>query len=80
MKIDHLEDERALKLDVYSDSSGTFFNLANINAKDFLKPLTWQIFTLNFTITERTEDVEFRGWNIAVDQTVWLDYVEIIPN
>jgi uncharacterized membrane protein len=80
VKIDHLGDEKALKIDVYSDSSSTRFKLVNIGAKDFLKPLTWQIFALNFTITERTEDVEFRGWDVATNQTVWLDYVEIIPN
>jgi hypothetical protein len=81
VKIDHLGDGKALKIDVYSGSLSTHeIKLTNIYAKDFIKPLTWQTFTLDFTIPERTEDVEFRGWDVAINQTIWLDYVEIIPN
>jgi uncharacterized membrane protein len=81
LKIDNLVDGEAIKLDVYSGSLSTpEIESINIAAKDFTKPLAWQTFTLNFTITERTEDVEFRGLDVAINQTIWLDYVEIIPN
>jgi uncharacterized membrane protein len=81
VKIDHLGDGKVLNIDVYSGSLATrVIKLINIDSKDFIKPLAWQTFTLNFTITERTENVEFRGWDVAINQTVWLDYVEIIPD
>jgi uncharacterized membrane protein len=81
IKIDHLGEGKALKIDVFSGALSTpTIKLINIDAKDFIKPFKWQTFTLDFTILERTEFVEFRGWDVAINQTIWLDYVEIIPN
>jgi hypothetical protein len=77
----HLGEGKALKIDVFSGALSTpTIKLINIDAKDFIKPFKWQTFTLDFTILERTEFVEFRGWDVAINQTIWLDYVEIIPN
>lgn len=81
MKIDHLWDGKAIKLDVWTKSlSASEIESSDVYGNDFSQPLTWQTFTITFTITKRTADVEFRGMEPANNQTIWFDYVEVIPN
>ena len=79
LKLDHISEGKALKLDVYSRFMHSEIISSDIYGNNFTKALTWHTFSVEFHITERTTDVEFRGFQAASDTTIWLDYVEVIP-
>jgi uncharacterized membrane protein len=80
IKTDQTAVGKLLTLDVWSKSMFTS-DIASyiIYGEDFRKSLTWQTFSVPFTVTQRTANVEFRGLDAASDVTIWADYVEVIP-
>ena len=80
IKTDQTAIDELLTLDVWSKSLPTS-SIASytVHGEDFRKSLTWQTFSVPFTLPQRTANVEFRGFDAASDVTVWLDYVEVIP-
>jgi uncharacterized membrane protein len=79
LKIDHISDWKALKLDVYSRFMPFEILSSDVYGNNFTKPLTWHTFSVEFQTTERVAEVEFRGFQVASDVTIWFDYVEVIP-
>jgi uncharacterized membrane protein len=79
LKIDHISKGKALEVDVYSRFMPSEIISSDIYGNNFIKPLTWHTLSIHFPITERTTEVEFRGFQAASDTTIWLDYVEVIP-
>jgi len=82
IKIDNLPEGKVIKLEVWSNSLRERAEIASyeVNGREFSKPFVWHTFSLPFSITERTPDVEFRGIEAAGNLTICLDYVEIIPH
>lgn len=78
IKVDRLMDGRIIDLDVYSINEGRI-TIYSIYGEYISKPYTWQTFTMRLSVNERLEDVEFRGLNVTSNITVYLDYIEIIP-
>ena len=80
IKADRIIDEKIIKLDVYSKSlSKSEIASYTVYGEDLSKSLTWQTFSIPFTVTQRTVDVEFRGLEATSNLTIWSDYVEVIP-
>lgn len=80
IKTDQTAVNELLTLDVWSKSLPTTDIAAyTVQGSDFRKSLTWQTFSVPFTLPQRTADVEFRGFDAASDVTIWVDYVEVIP-
>ncbi|MCW4016304.1 MAG: DUF2079 domain-containing protein [Candidatus Bathyarchaeota archaeon] len=79
LKIDHINEGIALKIDVYSRSLLSEISSSDIYCNDFSKALTWHTFSIDFSVTKRTSEVEFRGYDAGSDLTLFLDYVEVIP-
>jgi len=81
IKVDSLpHDGKILKLEVWSNSLGRAIASYDVYPEDINKTLTWHTFTLQFNLPSRITDIEFRGLEVANNVTVWLDYVDIIPN
>jgi len=80
IKTDQTAVDELLTLDVWSKSLPTS-SIASytVHGEDFRKSLTWQTFSVPFTLPQRTANVEFRGFDAASDVTIRLDYVEVIP-
>jgi hypothetical protein len=82
IKVDNVPGGKVLKLDVFSNALSIGRQTIasyDVYGKDFTKPLAWQTFSIAFSITNRTPQVEFRGLEAASNLTIWLDYVEVIP-
>ena len=79
IKVDHLPKGKVVKLDIGSNVLRSRIVSYNVYDKDFSKPFIWHTFSIVFTITERTAEVEFRGIEAASDVTIWLDYIEVVP-
>jgi uncharacterized membrane protein len=78
IKVDAMKEGKIIKLDVWSNQLGQIASY-NVYGKDIIKPFTWHIFSISFTIGERIGDVEFRGLEAGSDVTICLDYIEVIP-
>ncbi|MEM1515875.1 MAG: DUF2079 domain-containing protein [Candidatus Bathyarchaeia archaeon] len=78
IKVDRLVDGRIIDLDVYSGYEGRI-SIYSVYGEYISKPCAWQTFTIPLSISERLKNVEFRGINVASNITVYLDYIEIIP-
>lgn len=79
IKVDNLPNGKVVKLNIWSNALRSSVASYNVYDKDFSKPFIWHTFSIVFTITERTAEVEFRGLEVASDVTIWLDYVEVVP-
>lgn len=79
IKIDNLSDDKLLTLDIWSNSLGSRIASYDLYGKYFRKPFTWHTFSIPFNLTKRVVDIEFRGLKATGDITIWLDYVEVIP-
>jgi uncharacterized membrane protein len=80
IKTDRVLDEKIIKLDVWSQSlKQSEIASYTVYGEDLNKPLIWQIFSLSFTIKERSANIEFRGLEATGNLTIWSDYVEVIP-
>jgi hypothetical protein len=82
VKIENLAppEQQDLKLEVSSGSVlGMQIQEGRVYSGDFIKPLTWRTYRVSFNIPQRTPEVEFRGLEAPPDQTIWLDYVEVVP-
>jgi uncharacterized membrane protein len=78
IKVDALpSDGKIIKLDVWSNKMQKRIAYLDVFGKDLHKSLTWHTFTLNFNLTTRISDVEFRGVETSSNVTVWLDYIEV---
>jgi hypothetical protein len=81
IKTDQTAVGKLLTLDVWSKSLSTSDIVAyTVYSEEFRRPLTWQTFSVPFTVTQRTADVEFRGLGAASGVSIWADYVEVVPN
>jgi hypothetical protein len=81
IKVDSLpHDGKILKLEVWSNSLGRTIASYDVYPEDINKTLTWHTFTLQFSLSSRITDIEFRGLEVADNVTVWLDYIDVIPN
>ncbi len=80
IKTDQTAVDELLTLDVWSKSLPTS-SIASytVHGEDFRKSLTWQTFSVPFSLPQRTANVEFRGFDATRNVTAWLDYVEVIP-
>jgi uncharacterized membrane protein len=80
IKVDRILDEKIVVLDVWSNSlKDSNITSYTVFGDDLSKSLMWQTFSLPFTVTERSADVEFRGLEATGNATIWSDYVEVIP-
>jgi uncharacterized membrane protein len=80
LKVDSVPEGKILKLNVFSSTlrKNTEITSYDLSDEDFGKSLVWHTFSISFSITERTTNVEFRGIEAASDVGIWLDYVEIM--
>lgn len=79
IKVDDLPDGKIVKLDVWSDRLKWKIAECDVYGKNFSKPFTWQVFSISFTIKERTT-VEFRGIEAARNIIICLDYIEVFKS
>lgn len=83
IKLDNLPGGKVIKFDIFSSylpsTQGQTIASYDVYGKDFTKALAWQTFSITFSITKRTPQVEFRGLEAASNVSLWLDYVEVVP-
>ena len=77
--MDNLSERKIIKLEVWSNSLRLRIASHDVVSRDFTKSFVWHSFSIPFNITERTADVEFRGIEAASGVTIWLDYIEVVP-
>jgi hypothetical protein len=77
IKFNNVQEGRIIDLDIYSGSKGRI-SLYSVDSRE-VKPFMWHEFSISFSIEDRVEDIEFRGLNVRSDVSVYLDYVEVIP-
>lgn len=78
IKVDKLCDGKVIELDVYSKNLGKIVSY-KVDGKDIKEPFMWHTFSINFNISMRVSDLEFRGVDVRSDVSVYLDYIEVIP-
>lgn len=65
-------------LDIVADYSRVKMTELKIYENDFNKPLEWRNFYMNFTISQRSTNIELRCFALTVTTNMWLDYIEIV--
>ncbi|MEM1582932.1 MAG: DUF2079 domain-containing protein, partial [Candidatus Bathyarchaeia archaeon] len=72
-------DEKIITLDVWSNSLQKRIAYLDLYGRDFSKALVWHTFTIKISLPTRIIDIEFRGVDALGEVTIWLDYIEVVP-
>ncbi|MGD0329720.1 MAG: DUF2079 domain-containing protein [Nitrososphaeria archaeon] len=79
IKFDSIPSGKIMKLDVSSMSGSNELGSLEIYGSNITMPFTWYTFSISFSVGARTPNVEFRGFDIAANVGLSLDYVEVVP-
>jgi len=78
IRVEQILDGRLIDLEVYSRHVGRI-GLYSVYGEEMGGSSAWQTFSITFSLKDRVSDVEFRGLSSGNAVTVYLDYIEVIP-